>query len=114
MDDPIVYYTPSIAPAGITFYTGTRYPGWKNTSLFVGGLVGQQLRRLEISSEKVVKQEILFAEFGRVRDIVQGPDGYLYIALQSPTGRTGCAAVCGDIGDDRAPGARLFSGATKQ
>jgi aldose sugar dehydrogenase len=89
MDDPIVYYTPSIAPAGITFYTGTRYPGWKNSSLFVGGLVGQQLRRLEVSTEKVVKQEILFAEFGRVRDIVQGPDGYLYIALQSPTGGQG-------------------------
>ena len=89
MDDPIVYYTPSIAPAGITFYTGTRYPGWKNTSLFVGGLVGQQLRRLEINNENVVKQELLFAQFGRVRDIIQGPDGYLYIALQSPTGGQG-------------------------
>jgi len=89
MDDPIVYYTPSIAPAGITFYTGNRYPGWKNTSLFVGALVGQQLRRLEISNEKVVKQEVLFSEFGRVRDVVQGPDGYLYIALQSPTGGQG-------------------------
>ncbi len=89
MDDPIVYYTPAIAPAGITFYTGTRYSGWKNTSLFVGGLVGQQLRRLEIDSEKVVKQEVLFAQFGRVRDIIQGPDGYLYVALQSPTGGQG-------------------------
>jgi len=89
MDDPIVYYTPAIAPAGITFYTGSRYPGWKNTSLLVGSLVGQQLRRLEISDEKVLKQELLFAEFGRVRDIVQGPDGFLYIALQSPTGGQG-------------------------
>jgi len=89
MDDPIVYYTPAIAPAGITFYTGSRYPGWKNTSLLVGSLVGQQLRRLEISNEKVLKQELLFAEFGRVRDIVQGPDGFLYIALQSPTGGQG-------------------------
>lgn len=89
MDDPIVYYTPAIAPAGITFYTGARYPGWKNTSLLVGALVGQQLRRLEISNENVVKQEVLFEQFGRVRDIVQGPDGYLYIALQSPTGGQG-------------------------
>jgi aldose sugar dehydrogenase len=89
MDDPIVYYTPAIAPAGIAFYTGTRYPGWKNTSLFVGGLVGQQLRRLEIDNEKVVKQEVLFAEFGRVRDVIEGPDGYLYVALQSPTGAQG-------------------------
>jgi glucose/arabinose dehydrogenase len=89
MDDPIVYYTPAIAPAGITFYTGRRYPGWKNTSLLVGALVGQQLRRLEISNERVVKQEVLFSEFGRVRDVVQGPDGYLYVALQSPTGGQG-------------------------
>jgi glucose/arabinose dehydrogenase len=89
MDDPIVYYTPAIAPAGITFYTGTRYPAWKNTSLFLGALVGQQLRRLEISDGKVVKQEVLFAQFGRVRDVVQGPDGYLYLALQMPTGGQG-------------------------
>jgi glucose/arabinose dehydrogenase len=89
MDDPIVYYTPAIAPAGITFYTGDRYPRWKNTSLLVGALVGQQLRRLEISNENVVKQEVLFEQFGRVRDIVQGPDGYLYIALQTPTGGQG-------------------------
>jgi len=89
MDDPIVYYTPAIAPAGITFYTGGRYPGWKNSSLFVGGLVGQQFRRLEISNDKVVNQEVLFAQFGRVRDVVQGPDGYLYLALQTPTGGQG-------------------------
>jgi glucose/arabinose dehydrogenase len=89
MDDPIVYYTPAIAPTGITFYTGSRYPAWKNSSLFVGGLVGQQFRRLEISNDKVVNQEVLFAQFGRVRDVVQGPDGYLYLALQMPTGGQG-------------------------
>src|SRR4029079_16857985 len=89
MDDPVVYYQPAVAPSGITFYSGSRYPGWKNSSLFVGGLVGQQFRRLEISNENVVKQEVLFEQFGRVRDIVQGPDGYLYVALQSPTGGEG-------------------------
>lgn len=89
MDQPVVYYTPTIAPSGISFYTGNRYPYWKNTSLFVGGLAGQQLRRLEISGDKVTHQEVLFREFGRVRDIVQGPDGYFYIALQDPTGFNG-------------------------
>jgi aldose sugar dehydrogenase len=89
MDDPVVYYTPAIAPAGMTFYTGSRYPAWKNSSLFVGALVGQQFRRLEISNDKVVNQEVLFAQFGRVRDVVQGPDGYLYLALQMPTGGQG-------------------------
>jgi len=86
MDDPVVYFTPTFAPAGITFYTGERYPGWKNTSLFVGGLLGQALRRLEISGRSVTSQEVLFNQFGRVRDVVQAPDGYLYVALQDPTG----------------------------
>jgi glucose/arabinose dehydrogenase len=86
MDDPIVYYTPTFAPAGIAFSTSDRYPGWKNTSLFVGGLAGQALRRLEIKGNTVVTQEIVFDTFGRVRDIVQAPDGYFYIALQDPTG----------------------------
>jgi glucose/arabinose dehydrogenase len=86
MDDPVAYYTPTLAPAGITFVTSDRYPGWKNTSLFVGGLAGQQLRRLEIKGRQVVRQEVLFADLGRVRDLTQGPDGYLYVALQNPTG----------------------------
>ena len=86
MVDPIVYYIPTFAPSGISFYSGDRYPGWKNTSLFVGGLAGQQLRRLEIRNRQIAHQEIVFANLGRVRDLVQGPDGYLYLALQNPTG----------------------------
>jgi aldose sugar dehydrogenase len=86
MDDPIVYFTPTFAPAGIAFYTGDRYPGWKNTSLFVGGLAGQALRRLEVKGNTVTGQEVVFDQFGRVRDIIQGPDGYFYIAVQDPTG----------------------------
>ena len=85
MDDPIVYFTPTFAPAGMSFYTGTRYPGWRNTSLLVGGLLGQRLMRLEVAGGKVTKQEVIFNQFGRVRDIVQGPDGLFYIALQSPS-----------------------------
>jgi glucose/arabinose dehydrogenase len=91
MEQPIVYFTPGIAPTEISFYTGDRYPGWKNTSLFVCALVGEQLRRLEISGDKVTHQEVLFNQFGRVRDIVQGPDGYFYVALQSSTGVNGLA-----------------------
>jgi glucose/arabinose dehydrogenase len=86
MDDPIVYFMPTFAPAGLSFYTGNRYPGWKNTSLFVSGLAGQALRRLEVKGATVTSQEIVFDQFGRVRDVVQGPDGYFYIALQNPTG----------------------------
>jgi glucose/arabinose dehydrogenase len=86
MVDPVVYYIPTFAPSGISFYSGNRYPGWKNTSLFVGGLAGQALRRLQIDGEKVTSQEVIFDQFGRVRDVVQGPDGYLYLALQYATG----------------------------
>ena len=86
MVDPVVYYIPTFAPSGISFYSGDRYPGWKNTSLFVGGLAGQALRRLEIDGDKVTSQEVIFDQFGRVRDVVQGPDGYLYLVLQYATG----------------------------
>ncbi len=88
MIDPVIYYTPSMATAGISFVTSDRYPAWKNTSLFVGGLVGQRLERLETDGDTVVHQEVIFNQFGRVRDIAQGPDGLLYIALQNPTGGT--------------------------
>jgi glucose/arabinose dehydrogenase len=70
----------------MSFYSGDRYPGWKDTSLFVGGLAGQALRRLEIDGGTVKGQEVIFDQFGRVRDVVQGPDGYLYLALQYATG----------------------------
>ncbi|WP_116091699.1 PQQ-dependent sugar dehydrogenase [Sphingomonas crusticola] len=85
MEQPVVFYTPTIAPSGITFYSGSKYPGWKN-SLFVSGLAGQQLRRLEIHGRQVTAQEILFDKFGRTRAVVTGPDGLLYILLQNPTG----------------------------
>jgi glucose/arabinose dehydrogenase len=88
MEQPIVYFTPSIGPSGMTFYAGARYPGWKNTSLFVCGLIGQQLRRLEVSGDKVTHQEVVFGQFGRVHGLVIGPDGYFYVALQNPTAGT--------------------------
>ncbi len=83
MESPKAYYTPTLAPAGIAFYTGKAYPGWRN-SLFVCALGGQQLRRIEIANDKVVKQEVIFNEFGRVRDITIGPDGYFYVAVSLP------------------------------
>ena len=83
MEQPIVYYTPTIAPSGMVFYTGSRYPGWKN-NLFLSALGGQQLRRLEVSGDKVTHQEEVFNQFGRVHDVIIGPDGYLYVTLQVP------------------------------
>ena len=83
MEQPVRYWTPSVAPSGIAFYTGRRYPGWKN-NLFVSCLVGQQLKRLEIANGKVTHEEQVFNQFGRVHDVVQGPDGLLYVTLQLP------------------------------
>lgn len=84
-EPPIVYYTPRIAPSGISFYSGHRYPGWKN-NLFVAGLAGQQLRRLVVAGRRVTAQEPLFEQFGRTRAVATGPDELLYILLQNPTG----------------------------
>jgi glucose/arabinose dehydrogenase len=83
MENPIVYYTPTIAPSGITFSTSNQYPQWKN-NLFISGLAGQQLRRLEIKGTTVTHQEVVFNQFGRVHDVIVGPDGYLYVTLQLP------------------------------
>ncbi len=82
MEDPIAYFTPSIAPSGMTFYTGSRYPGWKN-SLFLSALVGQKLIRFEIKDRQITHQETVYQGFGRTRDVITGPDGYLYILLQN-------------------------------
>ena len=83
MDQPAAWWVPSAAPSGITFYTGDRFPRWKN-SLFIAHLVGRQLRRVETDGDKVVHQEIVINEMGRVRDVVQGPDGYLYVLFNNP------------------------------
>lgn len=84
-EPPVVYYSPRIAPSGIAFYSGSRYPGWKN-NLFVAGLAGQQLRRLEVNGRRVAAQDVVFDQFGRTRAVATGPDGLLYILLQNPTG----------------------------
>ena len=78
MEQPIVYWDPSIAPCGMTFYSGDRFPEWKG-NLFVGALVQQHLRRLELQGDKVVVQEVLLKDMARIRDVRTGPDGYLYI-----------------------------------
>ncbi len=86
MIGPITYYTPTIAPSGIGFYDGSRYPGWRG-NLFVAALSGQQLRRLVIADGRITHQEVLFKAYGRVRAVTTGPDGLLYVLLQNPTGQ---------------------------
>jgi len=87
MEQPIHYWDPSIAPSGMAFYTGDKYPKWKG-NVFVGALSFQLLSRLVLDGEKVVKEERLFKAFReRIRDVRQGPDGYLYMLTDSDEGR---------------------------
>jgi glucose/arabinose dehydrogenase/cytochrome c5 len=78
MEQPVVYWVPSIAPCGMNFYTGDLFPKWKN-HLFVATLAAQELRRLELKDGKVAKQEVLFKNLGRMRHVTAGPDGAIYV-----------------------------------
>ncbi len=86
MEQPITYWVPSLGVCGMNFYTGNLFPKWKN-HIFMTSLAGQDLRRLEIQEGKVVAQETLFKNIGRVRHVVTGPDGALYVMLPTRVGR---------------------------
>jgi len=83
MEQPVTWWTPSIAVCAIDFYAGDRFPKWQN-DLLVSSLAGQDLRRLRIENGKVTKQEVLFKGIGRLRDVVVGPDGLVYVAFNVP------------------------------
>jgi glucose/arabinose dehydrogenase len=83
MEQPVVHWTPSIAVSAVDFYTGSRFPRWKN-DLLVGALAEEELRRVRLAGGKVVHQEVLFKGVGRVRDVVSGPDGFIYVAFNGP------------------------------
>jgi glucose/arabinose dehydrogenase len=87
LEQPIYYWAPSIAPSGMAFYTGDLFAAWKG-NLLVGALAGSHLARLVLSGESVVAEErLLTAERERVRDVRQGPDGAVYVATDSSSGR---------------------------
>lgn len=89
MEQPVTYWVPSIAPCGINFYTGDKFPKWKN-HLFLASLAAQELRRIELKDGKVVAQEILFKGSGntdRIRQVIGGPDGAIYVMFQNRIAR---------------------------
>ena len=83
MESPLHYWVPSIAPCGMTFVTADRYPGWKG-HLMVGSLRFSYLNLCYLDGDSVVSEEILLKNVGRLRNVRQGPDGYLYIAVEGP------------------------------
>jgi glucose/arabinose dehydrogenase len=89
MELPIAFYNPAIAPSGASFYRGQRFPSFAN-NLFVASLRGNHLLRLRLdpASRRIVSEErLLDGRFGRLRDVVAGPDGYLYLATNNRDGR---------------------------
>jgi glucose/arabinose dehydrogenase len=83
MEQPVWYWVPSIATCGMTQVTSDIYPNWKNNFL-VGALAQTHVSRVEVENGKYVKHERLLEKVGRVRMVKQGPDGYIYLATQSP------------------------------
>ena len=85
---PLAHWVPtSIAPSGMAFLTSDRYPGWKG-NLFIGALRGQALVRITLDGNKVASQErLLQSQNERIRDVRQGPDGFLYLLTDNADGR---------------------------
>ena len=81
MEQPLWKWVPSIAPSGMTFYTGDRFPKWKG-NIFLGALAGQLIVRLTLNGDTVVREERIRGT-GRTRDIRTGPDGNLYVLSES-------------------------------
>ncbi|MBA3853101.1 MAG: hypothetical protein C0503_01725 [Gemmatimonas sp.] len=87
MEQPVYFWDPVIAPSGMTFYTGTRYAGWQG-SLLIGSMNPGGLVRLTLRDGRVVAEERHLSEIReRIRDVTQGPDGFVYVVTDSPNGR---------------------------
>jgi len=86
MEQPVKVWVPSIATAGLLIYTGDRFPEWKG-NIFVGGMVGQRLVRLTMNGKEFDYEETLVRHMGRIRDVRQGPDGLIYLAVDGEGGK---------------------------
>jgi glucose/arabinose dehydrogenase len=87
MEQPIYYWDPVIAPSGLMFYTGNAFPAWKG-SLFIGGMFATSLVRLTLDGDKVVGEERFLKDLGqRIRNVVQGPDGMVYVLTDEVEGQ---------------------------
>ena len=79
-EQPRHIWVPSIGISGMLVYTGDQFPDWKG-DMFVGGLRGERLERITMRDEVIVAEETLIRGMGRIRDVRQGPDGYIYLAV---------------------------------
>jgi glucose/arabinose dehydrogenase len=81
MENPVIYWVPSIAPCGLTIVNGDKYPGW-NGDLMVGSLKFSYLVHAKVDGDKIISQEKIAEGIGRVRSVEQGPDGFLYVGVE--------------------------------
>ena len=87
MVPPVLQWTPSIAPSGMTFYDGSKFPNWRG-DLFVGSLKFELLAHMQVEGQAIVGNELLLeGEFGRIRDVRQGPDEFLYLLTDESDGQ---------------------------
>jgi glucose/arabinose dehydrogenase len=87
LESPLLEYTPACAPASGMFYRGSVFPQFKN-NFFFGCLVGERIIRVVLDGRKVVSQEdLLSKKYGRIRDVAEGPDGFLYFSTSNRDGR---------------------------
>jgi glucose/arabinose dehydrogenase len=86
MEQPVHVWVPSIGISGMMIYTGDRFARWKG-NLFVGGMVGEQLARLTLDGQRVTNEETLVQKMGRIRDVRQSPDGYIYLVTDDRDGK---------------------------
>ena len=82
MEQPLYYWLPSIAPSGMAYVHESNYPDLEG-SLFAGSLKFQYLERLVLDGNKVIKRERWFSDIGRVREVIQAPDGNIYLSVES-------------------------------
>ncbi|MDB4077257.1 PQQ-dependent sugar dehydrogenase [Porticoccaceae bacterium] len=86
MEQPIKYWDPSIAPSGMIMYRGDMFPQWQG-NLLISALVPGDVRRLEIQGNKIIMEETLFTQFGRLRNVVAAPDGSLILVTDGEDGK---------------------------
>lgn len=85
-ESPRAHWSPSPGVSGLAFYAANRFPKWRNRVL-VATLAHQQLKLLKLENGNVVREDVLFENMGRIRDVIVGPDGLPYVALNQPNGR---------------------------
>jgi glucose/arabinose dehydrogenase len=80
---PLYTFTPSIATCGIAFITSDRFKSW-NGNLLVTGLASQKLHRCVVRGNNIVEEEVILDKYGRVRNVIQAPDGSIYVSVEGP------------------------------